>query len=452
MLGVGLRLGLSHPQGSSGSGAGAASGPTMHQLAADVANSDSSTYSTPFTIPVAANTTYFIKCPIFATAAATTTGQTILVSGPSGATGYAVLIGNHETATNPSGAALGATITTLASPGATEDANVLYIRVANGSTAGNVTIQFKTEINASAFTWKAGTTAIVFDASTGVMSLAASDVTTTSATNYETLASILVPANSVYLIEGAYASKTASVGVACVVKMELDGATGSMILQGPTNGAATYYLASRVDNSAINPGTCGLAYQGGRYVALIVTGESASTVTIQVRSETESTAITVEAGAFAFARDVSDTYQRTAMDAANSTDTPATGFSYVMGASKHYSITQAVIFVTSATGVGMTHHWEAMAEAAADEDLAIGDWYHAGANTTTLRAVLRDATTTTPTDSISTTAGQAMMADAVVNTDGTGGTGLFKYVRDSGTSVTLKTGSFAVLEEVTLAA
>jgi hypothetical protein len=137
---------------------------TWLKLSADVANSTVTMAAvTGLSFAAAANTTYLVEVIGAFTSAATTTGIALALDIPSG-----VIVG--QTVANISATALGSAeqVADNATTGATTGVRAINTNipvtarfiVAVGATGGNVQLQFRSEIAASAVTMKAGLTAM----------------------------------------------------------------------------------------------------------------------------------------------------------------------------------------------------------------------------------------------------------------------------------------------------
>jgi hypothetical protein len=160
-LTVGIAANAHQPLAKQGEGGG--SDPwTWQKLAADVANSTTSLAAvTGLSFTAAANTTYLVDVVGAFQSAATTTGIAVALDIPSGS-----VVG--QALANTSATALGATeqIADNATTGATSGVRAAntnipftaYFVVSVGATGGNVQLQFRSEIVASAVTMKANLT------------------------------------------------------------------------------------------------------------------------------------------------------------------------------------------------------------------------------------------------------------------------------------------------------
>lgn len=136
---------------------------TWSKLGADVANSTVTLATSGLSFTGAANTTYLVQVVGAFTSAATTTGLAVALDIPSGAVAgqlihplSATTLGGTEQIADA--ATTGATTGVRA---AATNVPMLYVAtVAVGATGGNVTLQFRSEVAASAVTLKAGLTAL----------------------------------------------------------------------------------------------------------------------------------------------------------------------------------------------------------------------------------------------------------------------------------------------------
>jgi hypothetical protein len=140
----------------------AGSGPVVKRKTADQANNSNVTLQdvADLTFPVVANTSYALEFFVYFVAAATTTGPVFALNGPLLPAGvnYGAFVPTAATTVFNAGATTyDSALVASASPSTTVPhlATVTAL-VRNGVNAGNVALRFRSEVNASAVTIKAG--------------------------------------------------------------------------------------------------------------------------------------------------------------------------------------------------------------------------------------------------------------------------------------------------------
>lgn len=459
-LGMGLRLGSRRQAAAGGGGAPVSALPIVYGTTGgnDVTVTDTNLV-TVFTIPVGAGVVQVIDVIAGFTAADGTTGYTTNVTGPASSKRTWGVMSNGSGAGQGNGLVVGAddaaAVVVDGSLGATETPVLMKILVDNTlGEAGDVEIQFASESTNNVVV-KAGSRAIVREATAGSTAIIMpSDVVQSSNVTYSTDMSFVLGTNKTYLIDAVLNFETAA--AATGIRPRLDGIPANATVldfRVFNNGTSSQVIAGSIRDGTESAGAASRTTPARnlyRCQILVTTTDTGGTLTIQHRSETDTSAVTVHSWSFADFRDVTDSVVITTPDNPTTDNTNyITGHSFAVEASKSYYFRSMTAYTSSAVGVGMNQRMAGIPAGATI--LAI--FNNRGAATTGLNVTRRDGT------ALNNPAGPGATemwntAEGVIAVDTTPGTLLWEFkINDADTgTVTQETGSWSLLEEVEVAA
>lgn len=422
-----------------------------------LSTTDGTNYTTALTFPVEANKTYEIDFYLVADAEiADILGIQYRLSGPAGATGHWGLLGPNRNnqayfAALGSGLLNSANYTTTLAKGVWH--GKAYIDV--DSTPGDVVLAFRSGI---------GTVFVrTIEGSYGVMReiedpdliyVAPSDVVADTNGSYEVALTIDLEAGKTYLVDAMLDAITATSTVGLHWKIEDSAGDATMLFGGVTSDSTdqSYHGFIRRDDTVAAPTTTrNNGHPAGLLKGLVIT-TSATTITLEITPETTATDVTVVAGSFITAREVT-AMRVTGSDISNSNEGVYTNlFSFDLDPDKHYSITQVMAWTTDNTTAGPTVLFQNIPDDGDGEDIFfVGR--HTNQNSTAFSnfGIQDNAGTVFPGGDGQTGVENMYMLCGHVETDGTGGTMTCDFRRDhTAGTVTMEMGSWTILEEVEL--
>lgn len=443
-----------YPHNQPAAGGAAATLATLAVVESDIVDSTSADYTDALTFAVEANTTYEIDLNLYLTTAAASTGHVFNVEVPSGASGYFGLVGPGAQRNQYIGA-IGDPQTWLANFPASSAGVIGKIIVTIGDTAGNVTLQFNTEINASAVTVKAGSYAVVREVEISD-TVTGSDVGQSTNGTFSTVWSLDLEAGKTYYLDGLMHTETLTDTVGLQWKVEDSAADATILFAGiqQANAGNVWQGFIRRDNTlAAAISGEGVGFDAvGRPIAMfrgLIQTTSATTITLQITTEVTSTNVAAKVGSFITAREVTATVLESNVVNSNAS-VPTTVHTFTLEADKHYIVNMLHEYTASDVGISLRKKFTDIPadSLTTDEFLAVG--HHSSAGAASLNSVSINETAYSNSAGSALTGNQSMDS-AHIEVDGTGGDMLWQVDREHFTGdLTILAGSFAILEEVTL--
>lgn len=241
-------------------------GARLHRMPGNISQGTAGVYSTAISVPVAANSLYMIEYVLNYQNTGLTSTTTIARMGlPAGATAWGVLTASQGTSYRIRGIVNGLDTLAFGHKGSsTPTPLTAMVVVQTGANAGNVNFEF-TVGGATTTTFLAGGTAVVRDLDAGNISVVgAGGLTASNISDWRTLATVSVPANTAVLIRSALNWNVSGSGGP--PRFRVAGAPSDCIVTlqsrrhstSDTNDNSETQIGGRLTNTASNGSTSGL--------------------------------------------------------------------------------------------------------------------------------------------------------------------------------------------------